>query len=343
MKLLRNSLMIALGLMVMGTIQNKTYAQKKVQKKLENIAKDARVAGMQIVHFKDGKEAFYNIGEKEMGSGNAVDENSLFQACSMSKSVFAYIVMRLYDKGIIDLNKPLPEYWEYPRLSDEPRRDEMTAKIALEHRTGLPNWTKPRGAQLKAAFKPGTKFKYSGEGYYYLQQVIEHITGKTLEELAEEEVFKPLGMKSSHYIYTDDMKGNYVHGHDDTKPRSLRKYTKANAAYSLITNAHDYTVFVQKGLIEGEGLKPETLKMMLTPYSKRGNNTTYGLGVQMQNNEKGKGILHNGSNPGFRCFYFAYPETGESIVCFTNSTNGVKVKKQVIKLILGDQTFYGIK
>lgn len=113
----------------------------------------------------------------------------------------AYVVLKLYERGVIDLDTPLDNYWQYPRLSHEPKAKLMTARMALTHTTGLPNWTKPRGAALQSAFTPGTDFKYSGEGYLYLQKVIEHITGKSLEEIAQEEVFEPLGMQESHYIY----------------------------------------------------------------------------------------------------------------------------------------------
>lgn len=323
-----------------GMLPVALQAQTKTERDLERIIKEAKVPGMQVMHLKDGVSSLYSVGVKEVTSGDRVTPNTLFQACSMSKTVFAYAALILYDKGVYSLDTPLANYWVYPRLSEEPEGEKITARMVLNHTGGFPNWTKPKGSKLKVSFEPGKGFKYSGEGYLYLQYVLEHLTGQTIEEIMEKEVFQPLGMKSSSYLYSDYMEENYANGHDELKPLALRKYTGENVAFSMITNAADYTTFIQKALINGEGLKPVTHKMMLEASSRRATNVETGLGVMMQSNEKGKAIFHNGSNPGFRCFFFTYPDTGESLVCFTNGTNGVKVKKKVATMFLGEQTFY---
>lgn len=315
-------------------------AQTGIMQTLEGAIKRAGVPGMQVVHTKDGKATVYAVGEKKYESADRVTENTLFQACSMSKSVLAYVALVLYDKGVIDLDTPLLNYWKNPRLSDEPRGKQVTARMALTNTTGFPSWTKPRGAKLTIDFKPGTKFQYSGEGFLFLQQVLEHLTGKSLEELAQEFVFEPFGMKESHFIFHEKMRKNYANGHEDLKPLALRGIKEPNGAYSLITTASDYSVFIQRALIKGEGLKPHTHEMMTDYSSSRGPRTAYGMGVQLQRNQKGKAIFHNGSNPGFRCFYFAYPATGESLVVMTNGSNGVKIKREVARLLLGKQDFF---
>ena len=314
-------------------------AQPKIEHDLERIIKEAKVPGMQVMHIKEGVSKLYSVGVKEIHSGNPVTPNTLFQACSMSKTVFAYAALILSDKSVFNLDTPLSNYWEYPRLNEEPEGKKITARMVLNHTAGFPNWTKPKGSKLKVSFEPGKGFSYSGEAFLYLQFVLEHLTGQKIEEIIANEVFKPLGMSSSSYLYSDKMEDNFANGHDELKPLALRKYMRENVAYSLITNASDYTNFIQKALINGEGLKPETHKMMLEASSQRNKNIRSGLGVMMQSNEKGKAVFHNGSNPGFRCFFFTYPDTGESLVCFTNGTNGSKIKKEIATLFLGKQTF----
>src|SRR5699024_7692422 len=181
--------------------------------------------------------------------------------------------------------------WEYSRLADEPESDKITARIVLSHTSGLPNWTNPRGDDLYTAFEPGTDYRYSGEGYLYLQRVLEHLTDKTLMEIAKEEVFEPHGMNKSHFIYTYYIKEYYAHGHNELEPMSIRKIQNPNAAYSLITSAEDYAIFIQKALIVGEGLEPQTHKAMLDSTSRGSSGVGYGLGIQMQHNEKGEGIM----------------------------------------------------
>jgi CubicO group peptidase (beta-lactamase class C family) len=102
----------------------------------------------------------------------------------LSKPVFVYMVLRLADRGVIDLDKPLYTCgFSYDRIDKDPSSKLITARMVLDHTTGLPNWG---GTPLEFLFTPGEKFNYSGEGYVYLQRVVEHVTGKSLEELAQQ-------------------------------------------------------------------------------------------------------------------------------------------------------------
>lgn len=332
------------------------YGQGKVEKKIAHIMKVYGVPGVQVAIVKNGHRKTYCVGEQKYGASPKVDSVTLFQAASLSKSVFAYAVMKLYDKGLIDLDTPLEKYMNYDRLSGEPEGKFITARMVLDHTSGLPNWavsvfsSKWRTSKLRVAFKPGTHFRYSGEGYYFLQKVVEHIMQESLEKIMEEEVFTPLQMNHSSYVLNDSMIADIAVGHDKLIPRRLYEFKYANAAYTLVTTADDYTTFVQKVLIEGEGLKVETHKMMLSAASSGKpvgqDNIAYkylrcGLGVMLQHNEKGESYYHTGSNPGFRCIYIAYPKTGESVVCFTNSTNGsTAFRKALLPIFLNKQTFW---
>ncbi len=82
------------------------------------------------------------------------------------------------------LQKPLPDYPEYADLAGDTRYRAITARLALSHRTGFPNWRRQtKEGKLVFQYIPGEKFLYSGEGYRYLQFVVEHITGEPLRRL----------------------------------------------------------------------------------------------------------------------------------------------------------------
>ena len=119
---------------------------------------------------------------------------TIFEAASLSKPVFAYMVLRLADRGEFDLDRPLYEMLEYPRIAHDERYKRITARIVLSHGTGLPNWG---GEKLTLRFDPGTQYGYSGEGFVFLQKTVERVTGRSLDELARREVFEPLGMTRS--------------------------------------------------------------------------------------------------------------------------------------------------
>ncbi|SFB83277.1 CubicO group peptidase, beta-lactamase class C family [Parapedobacter composti] len=333
----------------------RSYGQPDIESRLLRILDETQIPGIQIAHLKDGQIHHYNIGEAVYGARKAVSRNSVFQTASLSKVVFAYTVLRLYDKGLLDLDRPLLEYMPYERLRNEQRGNRMTARMVLNHTTGLPNWqvstSNPnwKTSELKAAFEPGAHYRYSGEGFYWLQLVVEHLTQKNLQQVVEEEVFEPLRLKHSSYVWVNRMERNAVVGHKGLEPYGLRKTRHANAAFSLRATASDYLRFVTEALIKGKGLKPETHKMMLAksssgqPADKVGEayeHLSFGLGVLLQENERGKAVIHTGSNPGFRNFFIAYPDTGEALVCFTNSTNGEKIREEVARILLGNQTFW---
>jgi CubicO group peptidase (beta-lactamase class C family) len=136
---------------------------------------ESRVPGLSIALIEHGKIAWERgLGVKNTASGEKVNSNTVFEAASLSKRVFAYAVLKLVDRRLIDLDVPLFQY--FPGYIDDPRIRTVTARQVLTHTSGLPNW-RPNGKPLAFAFDPGTRFSYSGEGFVYLQAVVEHLTG----------------------------------------------------------------------------------------------------------------------------------------------------------------------
>ncbi len=165
---------------------------------LEELMQEARVPGATFPLIKGGELA----AERGLGAaaGVAVTPDTVFEAASLSKPVAAYLVLKMAERGEIDLDRPLAELLPHPDL-DDPRRDQLTARQVLSHTTGLPNWRPGRWTDdpgpLSIGFGPGSRFSYSGEGFEYLQAVVEQLSGVSLEELAAREIFSPLGMSHS--------------------------------------------------------------------------------------------------------------------------------------------------
>ncbi|NIV95701.1 serine hydrolase, partial [candidate division KSB1 bacterium] len=179
------------------TVSAKVHADpEKLVSGLENLIPQlmdkAQIPGLSIALIKDA-EVLWNgsFGVKSLESNQAVNDSTIFQAASLSKAVFAYAVLKMVERGDLLLDTPLSHY--LPDYVDDERIDQITARIVLSHTTGFPNW-RPRDGDLEIHFMPGSKFSYSGEGYVYLQKVIEHITGLTLNEFMKQNVFEPLGM-----------------------------------------------------------------------------------------------------------------------------------------------------
>jgi CubicO group peptidase (beta-lactamase class C family) len=101
---------------------------------------------------------------------------------------------------------PLPEAGTPSQYGDR-----ITLRHLLTHSSGLSNQVNPVVKTI--TFAPGEAFSYSGVGFMYLQEVIEQVTGRSLEEVTRELVFAPLAMASSNYVNNRDLRSTLANGH----------------------------------------------------------------------------------------------------------------------------------
>jgi CubicO group peptidase (beta-lactamase class C family) len=182
---------------------------------LEPLMSVAGVPGMAIGVLERGRLAWQRqLGVADAVSRVKVDADTLFEAASTSKPVFAYAVLRLVDRGVLDLDRALANYLRPPYLPADARLDRITARHVLTHSSGLPNWSQESNAEtFLPAFEPGTRYRYSGEGFFWLQLVAEKLTGKGLDALMRELVFEPAGMTRSRFVLDAESLSNLAAGH----------------------------------------------------------------------------------------------------------------------------------
>lgn len=177
----------------------------------------ANVPGLAVAILKNGKLSWSRgFGVKKAGENNAVTSDTMFGAASLSKPVLAYAILKMRDEKLIDLDRPLLNYMPYPDLPDGENAKLITARHVLTHSTGLQNWRRSNEQKLQFAFKPGERFQYSGEGFYYLQRVIETITAGGFERYMQDRVLKPLGMTNSTFSWRSDAGPRIAFGHTST-------------------------------------------------------------------------------------------------------------------------------
>ena len=248
-------------------LDGSTIEADSVGIKVEKLMSAANVTGLALTVFDDFEPVYQETFGYRIKSDNLMFEDStIIYGASLSKAVFGYIIAHLVDNGILDLDTPLQDYletpipdlkfnrdWkEYTNLKDDHRYKKITARMCLNHSTGFPNWRwisregkfTPEG-DIKIYFEPGTDYFYSGEGIRLLQVVVDDITGKGLEELAQEIVFDPLGMNNTSYVWQEEFWDNYSVGHNRAED-SMEKDTEdeAGAAGSMETTPEDYTRFL---------------------------------------------------------------------------------------------------
>lgn len=321
------------------------------QQELTVLLEKEQVPGIQLVYTRKGETIRYSLGLAKAGTTQAVTASTTFQAASLGKVVLAYTALRLHDQGRLSLDTPLQTYYTEPRLRNQPRAAAITARMVLTHTSGLPNWAENpldvswKTSALSLKYAPDSCWNYSGEGFVLLQKTLERITGKPLQVLAQQEVFRPLGMRNSSYVWRGEFDQDASFGHDDAgKPTEIRRFQEANAGFSLLTTASDYSRFVQ-ALLKGQGLKPATAKLLTTsastaercarPPTPTDPFIAWAYGVGLATTSRGPALWHWGDNGDFKNFFIAFPDTQESLVFFTNGANGLRVTDAVLQLFFG--------
>ncbi|MGA0559420.1 serine hydrolase domain-containing protein [Larkinella sp. VNQ87] len=331
--------------------QNKpdNTAFNQLDRAVKQLMDSASVPGLSLAWIQNGQLSYTKAyGITRADSTQPVDANTVFEAASLTKPLFAYAVLQLVDEGSLDLDKPLFDYLPYPDVADDERYKKITARLVLSHRSGLPNWRKNRrSSQLSMVRSPGERFGYSGEGFVYLQKVVEKITGKPIHALMEERVLKPLGMLHSGFVWQPSFTANYAQPHNESgEVQQKYKPAQANMAYSLHTTAADYARFIQ-AIFNATGLKPNTVDQMLSPQSQLptrfsgsdtlASNSYWGLGIGVEQTPAETYFWHWGDNGTFKCFVMANRRRKDAVIYFANGSNGLDFADEMVRQTVGGQ------
>jgi len=310
----------------------------------------ARIPGLQVAVVRDGKVVWEkSYGIKNAATGTPVTEETIFEAASLTKPFFAYAVMKMVDEGLIDLDKPLHTFFTREEIekglghsldAEGFKRDwfeKATGRHVLSHSGGFPHGE--RGEVFPIFFEPGMKWKYSADGYQTLQLVIEKLKGEKLDTLMQKYILYPLGMEKSCMVWREAYENTMSNGHNVfSTPQDFRKRTEATAAASLYTTAGEYARFVC-AVMNGEGLKSETWKEMLTSFidMKEDKSLGWSLGFGLQHDSNGTAFWQWGDYGIFRNYIIAYPEQKTAVVYLTNSFNGLSICSDVVGHSIGGQ------
>jgi CubicO group peptidase (beta-lactamase class C family) len=339
---------------------NITPEISKVIEKLEKLTpplmNELKLPGVSISVVKNYKLAWSkSFGVSDSVQRTSVNSKTMFEACSMGKPVFAYLVLKLVEKGKLDLDKPLCDYLDEEFISAGDYSKLISARMILAHTSGLPNWRKggeERGGPLPVYFKPGSKFSYSGEGIYYLQRVVEHITQEPLATYAKHNLFDPFGLSSTSFVWTENLDARIATGHDLSGTCLKRsKYTHANAAYTLYTTPDEYAKFIVNVMKPNKAdefsLSAKMTNEMVThqvrmdvrdvidrPGRSLGLVAYRGLGWVIDSTITGDIVYHGGFNQtGFACYSQFNMREGSGIVIMTNGKNGSDLWTRLISAV----------
>ena len=241
--------------------------------------KSENVQGMALAVIQDGKIVHVAAyGHRNVARGLPLTADTVMYGASLTKTAFAYMLLQLVDEGRLDLDapvadllpRPLPEYdsedYNYTDLAGDERWRALTPRILLTHTSGFANfrWLEP-DRRLRFHFQPGTRYGYSGEGFYILQLILEEGLGLDVGKEMQSRVFDRFGMTNTSMTWRPDFAANLADGYGldgSTEPHDDR--SSVSAAGSMDTSIADQAR-LWAGIVRGDGLSAASRAELVKP------------------------------------------------------------------------------
>jgi CubicO group peptidase (beta-lactamase class C family) len=339
----------------------------ELEDRIPRLMAQSGLPGLAIAIVRDAQLAWCRgFGVADTVSGVRVDRATVFEAQSLSKPVFAYLVLKLCETGILKLDTPLTTYTSDRILLGDSRLERITARHVLSHTSGVQNW-RSDADPLRIHFNPGEKWLYSGEGYSYLQSVVTHLTGHTdpnacaiyeagvrvcasnIADYMKARILLPFGMSSSEYVWNPSLARRSAVPHDASgKAMSGHRWSAIDAARyassgGLLSTPADYARFLIEVIkprpsdafrLNRDSLAEMTRPVIRVPGEHRASawtlGSSWGLGWQLLDTARGRLIAHGGDSPGFHNFAAASIAHKSAFVVMTNGERGTQVIEQLL-------------
>ena len=309
-----------------GTAPSRGPDTAALARDIPRLLRVSDIPGLSMAVVQQGRVTWARaFGTVNDSARTPLDAGTVFEAASLSKPVFAYLVLRLADRGEFDLDRPLFEMLEYPRLAHDERYKRITARMVLSHGTGLPNWG---GERLTLAVRPGNRVRVLRRGIRLPSEGarachrplarsacpargVPAARHDALELRLAEALRRPRGVRQG--LALARRAGQSLHRGE------------ANAAASLLTTATDYARFVA-AVLTGRGLSPRMWGEFLTPVRETSPGLYVGLGIRVEDGPSGRVFYHSGNN-GRRFTSYMTGDIAKEIglVYFTGAYNGTSL------------------
>ncbi len=334
-------------------VNGELISTSKLDKEIQKIMDSIKMAGISIAIINDSEVVYHRtFGVSNIKTKEKLVKENIFEGASLSKPIFSYFVMKMVDKGILDLDTPLDQYLQHPAIEEASIEyyKTITARMVLSHSSGFPNFSE--GKKIRIPFKPGDGYLYSGEGYQYLAAIIGQLNGvgwkDKFNDIFKKEVTKPLGMVNTSFLWNEYLAIYKVYGHQDGAPThndtggwSGKTF---NAFSSIHSEALEYSKFII-AMLKKEGLSEESFNEMLSMQNtfKPSNELLvetgqigWGLGFAQKPTPNGIMHLHTGNNHSFQAYTMFVPKQKYGLVIFTNSDKMLPFLKQ-LETVLEEQ------
>lgn len=338
-------------LLIVSYIPNLTAQSKTV--KIDSLMNFCHSRGIfnGTILVAENKEIIYknSFGYSDLATLEKLTPAHQFYLASVSKQFTATAAMILKERGLLSYEDKLSEYFsEFPDYSHK-----VTIGNLMTHTSGIPNHYRliePKTGlsnqdafnklvQVKELeFEPGTKYRYSNGGYILLAMIVEKVSGMSIHDFLEENIFNPLRMENT-LVYDSDykldkrVKGYNSYGYDDDYEFFT---TGAGGIYSTVEDLYKW----DQALYTNKIVSNETLEEAFAPYRLIDNSfTEYGFGWAI--NHKENIVSHGGALAGFRTYIERQLTDKNTIILLTNNGDAVRINqiRDALNSILHDESF----
>lgn len=303
------------------------------------------VPAVGVAYIADGRVQ-WSVVYGEQSPGVPATPETLFNIASMTKPITAEVVLRLASGQQLSLDDRMSDVWIDPDIADDPRHGMLTPRIALQHRTGFPNWRSATGGRLAFRFDPGTATGYSGEGYDYVARFVEQKTGRDFVTQLRQVVSGPSDMGEVTFLPPTAMQGRVAHPQGPAGEwRAPDFSTPWSAADNLYATVDGYARFMA-AVMANAGVSPPIAasryaiadNLIATgcplPPQHCPTSVGFGLGWEVLDYGSERVVRHTGSDWGERTIGFFVPSRNVGVVIFTNGANGNKVIRDLSALLV---------
>ena len=321
----------------------------------------SRTPGCSVGVIQDGEFIFKeSFGMADLEHGIPLASDSMFYACSVSKQFVAMCVLLLEEEGRIALDDDVREYLpDFPDYGTP-----ITIRHLVHHTSGIKDYFglwemagndfqdyMPDQAvyelikrQKSLNFEPGEEHLYSNSCYFLLYRIIEKVSGMTLREYADKQIFTPLGMNNS--FFHDDFRRLILNRAMGYYPGEAHGYLNQISRFDLVGSGGMFTCiadflpwdnnFYDNRL--GQGDQGLIRKMTASGRLNNGKDIEYAFAL-VPGTYRGLEIVeHSGSLGGYRTHYLRFPEERFSVVILSNLSSfdpGSKAR-ELAEIYLGD-------
>lgn len=338
--------------------------EKQLQTKVSEAAEQLEVPGVAVGVYLEGEEQYAFHGVTSLENPLPVDENTLFQFGSTGKTYTATAIMRLVERGDVDLNEKVRKYVPELKLKDEDVARNVTVLHLLNHTAG---WSgdlmKKTGdgddalekyvesmVEIDQVSPLGTTVSYNNASLSVAGLIISKATGQTYEAAIKELIFEPIGLNNSYFFPNEIMTRRFAVGHNQKPDGSITvarpwALPRGNVpAGGISSNAEDQIKWARFHLGDGRGaggkqvLSRESLDLMKKPtFDMRGSAIGDYVGITWLIREVDgvRLVGHGGTTNGQHSEFITIPERDFAIAVLSNSgPNGAQMNHDLVRWAL---------